>query len=78
MMEDYLQTKWSKLKSGSSITEQRTVIALKVRMPASSLSRWSKTSNLSEAAFHHMSVDEGKICVSIQLLHVSFTGEQRA
>jgi len=77
MMEDYLQTEWSELKVWlTSTTEQWAVIALNGPNARKLLEPLVEGIDLTNEAFPHMSVAEGKICgVPTRLFRVSFTGE---
>ena len=77
MMEDYLQTEWPELKVWlTSTTEQWAVIALNGPNARKLIEPLVEGIDLSEEAFPHMSVAEGKICgVPTRLFRVSFTGE---
>ncbi|TPJ38567.1 sarcosine oxidase subunit alpha [Mesorhizobium sp. B2-6-5] len=77
MMEDYLQTEWPDLKVWlTSTTEQWAVIALNGPNARKLLEPLVEGIDLSNEAFPHMSVAEGKICgVPTRLFRVSFTGE---
>jgi sarcosine oxidase subunit alpha len=77
MMEDYLQTEWPELKVWlTSTTEQWAVIALNGPNARKLLEPLVEGIDLSEEAFPHMSVAEGKISgVPTRLFRVSFTGE---
>ena len=77
MMEDYLQTEWPDLKVWvTSTTEQWAVIALNGPNARKVIEPLVEGIDLSNEAFPHMSVAEGKICqVKTRLFRVSFTGE---
>jgi sarcosine oxidase subunit alpha len=77
MMEDYLQTEWPELKVWlTSTTEQWAVIALNGPNARKFIEPLVEDIDLSNEAFPHMSVAEGKICgVPTRLFRVSFTGE---
>ncbi|MDE3176368.1 MAG: sarcosine oxidase subunit alpha family protein [Pseudomonadota bacterium] len=77
VMEDYLQTEWPDLKARfASITEQWATIAVNGPLARKILAPLVEGVDLSNAAFPHMSVREGKICgVPTRLARVSFTGE---
>ncbi|MEP9370711.1 sarcosine oxidase subunit alpha [Mesorhizobium sp. KR1-2] len=77
MMEDYLQTEWPELKVWlTSTTEQWAVIALNGPNARKLIEPLVEGIDLSDEAFPHMSVAEGKICgVPTRLFRVSFTGE---
>jgi sarcosine oxidase subunit alpha len=76
-MEDYLQTEWPDLKVWlTSATEQWAVIALNGPKARALIEPLVEGIDLSEQAFPHMSVAEGRICgVPTRLFRVSFTGE---
>ncbi|MET3791724.1 sarcosine oxidase subunit alpha [Aquamicrobium terrae] len=78
MMEDYLQTEWPDLKVWlTSTTEQWAVIALQGPNARKLLEPLVESIDLSEEAFPHMSVAEGRICgVPTRLFRMSFTGER--
>ncbi|PWJ86283.1 heterotetrameric sarcosine oxidase alpha subunit [Pseudaminobacter salicylatoxidans] len=78
MMEDYLQTEWPDLKVRlTSTTEQWAVIALQGPNARKLLEPLVEGIDLSEEAFPHMSVAEGRICgVPTRLFRMSFTGER--
>jgi sarcosine oxidase subunit alpha len=78
MMEDYLQTEWPDLKVWlTSTTEQWAVIALNGPNARYLLEAVVEGIDLSEDAFPHMSVAEGRICgVPTRLFRMSFTGER--
>ncbi len=78
MMEDYLQTEWPDLKVWlTSTTEQWAVIALQGPNARKLLEPLVEGIDLSEEAFPHMSVAEGRICgVPTRLFRMSFTGER--
>ena len=77
VMEDYLQTEWPNLKARfASITEQWATIAVNGPLARDILAPLVEGIDMSNAAFPHMSVREGKICgVPTRLARVSFTGE---
>ncbi len=77
MMEDYLQTEWPDLKVWlTSTTEQWAVIALQGPNARKLIEPLVEGIDLSENAFPHMAVTEGRICgVPTRLFRVSFTGE---
>jgi sarcosine oxidase subunit alpha len=77
MMEDYLQTEWPELKVWlTSTTEQWAVIALNGPSARKLLEPMIEGIDLSNEAFPHMSVAEGKILgVPTRLFRVSFSGE---
>jgi sarcosine oxidase, subunit alpha len=76
MMEDFLQTEWTELKVWlTSTTEQWAVIALQGPNAREVLQGLIDT-DISAAAFPHMSVARGHVCgVPMRLFRVSFTGE---
>ena len=78
MMEDYLQTEWPDLKVWlTSTTEQWSVIALQGPNARRLLEPLVEGIDLSDEAFPHMAVAEGRICgVPTRLFRVSFTGER--
>lgn len=78
MMEDYLQTEWPDLKVWlTSTTEQWAVIALNGPNTRKLLEPLVEGIDLSEEAFPHMAVAEGRICgVPTRLFRISFTGER--
>ncbi|WP_315926655.1 sarcosine oxidase subunit alpha [Mesorhizobium sp. SP-1A] len=78
IMEDYLQTEWPDLKVWlTSTTEQWAVIALQGPNARKLLEPLVEGIDLSEEAFPHMSVAEGRICgVPTRLFRMSFTGER--
>jgi len=78
MMEDYLQTEWPELKVWlTSTTEQWAVIALQGQNGRKVLEQLVEGIDLSEEAFPHMAVAEGRICgVPTRLFRMSFTGER--
>lgn len=77
MMEDYLQTEWPDLEVWlTSITEQWAVIALNGPNARKVIEPLVDGIDLSNDAFPHMSVAEGRICgVRTRLFRVSFAGE---
>jgi len=77
VMEDYLQTEWPNLKVRfTSITEQWATIAINGPLAREILSPLVEGIDLSNAAFPHMSVREGRIAgAPTRLARVSFTGE---
>ena len=77
MMEDYLQTEWPDLTVWlTSTTEQWAVIALNGPNARRLIEPLVEGIDLSDGAFPHMSVADGKICgVPTRLFRVSFTGE---
>jgi sarcosine oxidase subunit alpha len=78
MMEDYLQTEWPNLEVWlTSTTEQWAVIAINGPNARRLLEPLVEGIDLSEEAFPHMSVAEGRICgVATRLFRMSFTGER--
>ncbi|WP_061935739.1 sarcosine oxidase subunit alpha [Aureimonas sp. AU22] len=78
LMEDYLQTEFPDLKVWlTSTTEQWSVIALNGPNARNLLEPLIEGIDLSEEAFPHMSIAEGKICgVPTRLFRMSFTGER--
>ncbi|GGF24813.1 sarcosine oxidase subunit alpha [Aliidongia dinghuensis] len=78
MMEDYLQTEWPDLKVWlTSTTEQWAVIALNGPNARRLIEPLVEGIDLSDEAFPHMSVAEGRICgTPMRLFRVSFTGER--
>jgi len=78
MMEDYLQTEWPELKVWlTSTTEQWAVIAVNGPNARRLIEKVVEGIDLSEEAFPHMSVAEGRICgVPTRLFRMSFTGER--
>ena len=76
-MEDYLQTEFPHLKVWlTSTTEQWAVIAVQGPKAREIIAPLVEGIDLSNEAFPHMSVAEGKICgVPTRLFRVSFTGE---
>jgi sarcosine oxidase subunit alpha len=76
-MEDYLQTEFPHLKVWlTSTTEQWAVIAVQGPKAREIIEPLVEGIDLSNEAFPHMSVKEGKICgVPTRLFRVSFTGE---
>jgi sarcosine oxidase subunit alpha len=77
LMEDYLQTEFQELTVWlTSTTEQWAVIAVQGPRARDILEPLVEGIDLSNAAFPHMSVREGRICgVATRLFRVSFTGE---
>jgi sarcosine oxidase subunit alpha len=77
VMEDYLQTEWTDLKTRfTSITEQYATIAINGPEARDILAPLVTGIDLASAAFPHMSVRVGFICgVPTRLARVSFTGE---
>ena len=78
MMEDYLQTEWPELKVWlTSTTEQWAVVALQGPNARRLLEPLVEGIDLSEEAFPHMSVAQGRILgVPTRLFRMSFTGER--
>ncbi|WP_182084143.1 sarcosine oxidase subunit alpha [Aureimonas sp. ME7] len=78
MMEDYLQTEFPELRVWlTSTTEQWAVIALNGPNARNLLAPLVEGIDLSEEAFPHMSIAEGRICgVPTRLFRMSFTGER--
>jgi len=78
MMEDYLQTEWPHLQVWlTSTTEQWATIALNGPNTRPLLQKLVEDIDLSDEAFPHMSVVEGKIAgVPTRLFRMSFTGER--
>ncbi|MCO5150650.1 MULTISPECIES: sarcosine oxidase subunit alpha [unclassified Shinella] len=76
-MEDYLQTEFPHLKVWlTSTTEQWAVIAVQGPKAREILEPLIEGIDISNEAFPHMSVREGKICgVPTRLFRMSFTGE---
>ena len=76
-MEDYLQTEFPHLKVWlTSTTEQWAVIAVQGPKAREILEPLVEGIEISNEAFPHMSVREGKICgVPTRLFRMSFTGE---
>ncbi len=76
-MEDYLQTEFPHLKVWlTSTTEQWAVIAVQGPKARDIIAPFVEGIDLSNEAFPHMSVAEGKFCgVPTRLFRVSFTGE---
>ncbi|MGO4563499.1 sarcosine oxidase subunit alpha [Rhizobium sp. 2YAF20] len=76
-MEDYLQTEFPDLKVWlTSTTEQWAVIAVQGPKAREIIEPLIEGIDLSNEAFPHMSVKEGKICgVPTRLFRVSFTGD---
>ncbi|WP_411033486.1 sarcosine oxidase subunit alpha [Shinella sp. BYT-45] len=76
-MEDYLQTEFPHLKVWlTSTTEQWAVIAVQGPKAREILEPLVQGIDISNEAFPHMSVREGKICgVPTRLFRMSFTGE---
>jgi sarcosine oxidase subunit alpha len=77
VMEDYLQTEWTDLKTRfTSITEQFATIAINGPNARKILAPLVEGIDLSSQAFPHLSAREGLICgVATRLARVSFTGE---
>jgi len=77
VMEDYLQTEWPDLKARfTSITEQWATIAINGPLAREILSPLVEGIDLSNSAFPHMSVREGRFAgAPTRLARVSFTGE---
>jgi len=78
MMEDYLQTEWPDLRVWlTSTTEQWATIAVNGSNTRPLLEKLVEDIDLSDEAFPHMSVMEGKIAgVPTRLFRMSFTGER--
>ncbi|PSJ58377.1 sarcosine oxidase subunit alpha [Kumtagia ephedrae] len=78
MMEDYLQTEFPHLNVWlTSISEQWAVIAVQGPKSRETIAPLVEGIDLSDAAFPHMSVREGKICgVPTRLFRMSFTGDR--
>jgi sarcosine oxidase subunit alpha len=78
MMEDYLQTEWPQLKVWlTSTTEQWAVIAVNGPNARRVIEPLVEGIDLTEEAFPHMSVAEGRMCgVPTRLFRMSFTGER--
>ncbi len=76
-MEDYLQTEFPHLNVWlTSATEQWAVIAVQGPKAREIIAPLVEGIDLSNEAFPHMSVREGKICgVPTRLFRMSFTGE---
>lgn len=76
-MEDYLQTEFPHLKVWlTSTTEQWAVIAVQGPKAREIIAPLVEGIDISNEAFPHMSVREGKICgVPTRLFRMSFTGE---
>lgn len=76
-MEDYLQTEFPHLKVWlTSATEQWAVIAVQGPKARDIIAPFVDGIDISNEAFPHMSVAEGKFCgVPTRLFRVSFTGE---
>jgi len=78
MMEDYLQTEWPHLRVWlTSTTEQWATIAVNGPNTRPLLKKLVEDIDLSDEAFPHMSVTQGKIAgVATRLFRMSFTGER--
>jgi len=78
MMEDYLQTEWPDLRVWlTSTTEQWATIAVNGPNTRPLLQKLVEDIDLSDEAFPHMSVTQGKIAgVATRLFRMSFTGER--
>ena len=76
-MEDYLQTEFPHLKVWlTSTSEQWAVIAVQGPKARDIIATFVEGIDISNEAFPHMSVAEGKFCgVPTRLFRVSFTGE---
>ena len=76
-MEDYLQTEFPELKVWlTSTTEQWAVIAVQGPRARDIVAPFIEGIDISNEAFPHMSVRDGRICgVPCRLMRVSFTGE---
>ncbi|WP_027488777.1 sarcosine oxidase subunit alpha [Allorhizobium undicola] len=76
-MEDYLQTEFPELKVWlTSTTEQWAVIAVQGPKAREIIQPFVEGIDISNEAFPHMSVAEGRFCgVPTRLFRVSFTGE---
>ncbi len=76
-MEDYLQTEFPHLKVWlTSTTEQWAVIAVQGPKARDIIAPFVEGIDISNEAFPHMSVAEGKFCgVPTRLFRMSFTGE---
>ena len=76
-MEDYLQTEFTDLQlSLTSVTEQWAVIAVQGPNARDVVAPLVADIDMSNDAFPHMAVREGRICgVPCRLFRVSFTGE---
>ncbi|MCL6706543.1 sarcosine oxidase subunit alpha [Pseudomonas sp. R2.Fl] len=76
-MEDYLQTEFPELKVWlTSTTEQWAVIAVQGPKARDIIAPFVEGIDISNEAFPHMSVAEGRFCgVPTRLFRVSFTGE---
>jgi len=77
-MEDYLQTEFPQLKVHlTSTSEQWAVIAVQGPKSLDIIAPLVEGIDLSDEAFPHMSVREGKICgVPTRLFRMSFTGDR--
>ncbi len=77
MFEDYLQTEWPELKVWqTSVTEHWAVIAVQGPRAREIIADLVEGIDLSDAAFPHMAVREGRIAgMPCRLFRVSFTGE---
>jgi sarcosine oxidase subunit alpha len=77
-MEDYLQTEFPDLKVYlTSTTEQWAVIAVQGPNSRDIVAPFVEGIDMSDEAFPHMSVREGKICgVPTRLFRMSFTGDR--
>ncbi|WP_442581533.1 sarcosine oxidase subunit alpha [Mesorhizobium sp. ASY16-5R] len=78
MMEDYLQTEFPHLNVWlTSISEQWAVIAVQGPNSRKIIEPLVEGIDMSDEAFPHMSVREGKICgVPTRLFRMSFTGDR--
>jgi len=78
MMEDYLQTEFPHLNVWlTSISEQWSVIAVQGPNSRKIIEPLVEGIDMSDEAFPHMSVREGKICgVPTRLFRMSFTGDR--
>ncbi|MFI0849369.1 sarcosine oxidase subunit alpha [Mesorhizobium sp. IMUNJ 23232] len=78
MMEDYLQTEFPHLNVWlTSISEQWAVIAVQGPNSRKIIEPLLEGIDISDEAFPHMSVREGKICgVPTRLFRMSFTGDR--
>jgi sarcosine oxidase subunit alpha len=76
-MEDYLQTEFTDLHlSLTSVTEQWAVIAVQGPKARDVIAPLVDDIDMSNEAFPHMSIREGRICgLPCRLFRVSFTGE---
>jgi len=77
-MEDYLQTEFPHLNVWlTSISEQWAVIAVQGPKSRDIIAPFVEGIDISDEAFPHMSVREGKICgVPTRLFRMSFTGDR--